>query len=161
MTFIRRNSKGELVPWSTARMLIPGLAPMRNDLERVFDSFFRNDLSDDGSWGKFWSPDIDFIENENAFVLKAELPGVSKEDVKISLVESVLTIRGEKTVSDDDKRKNYHRIERHYGNFQRSFSLPSSVDANHIEAEFNNGILTIELPKLEEAKPRMIEVKVK
>ena len=161
MTFIRRNSKSELVPWSATAWLIPGLVPMQREIDRVFDSFFRNDLTDDGKWGKFWSPDIDLIENDNAFVVKAELPGVSKEDVKISLVDSILTIRGEKMTGDDDKQKSYHRVERHYGTFQRSFTMPASVDSNRIEAEFKDGVLTITLPKLEETKPKMIEVKVK
>jgi|ERR1041385_4154661 HSP20 family protein len=156
MTFIRRNSNSELVPWNTAGFFV---SPMRNEIEKVFDSFFRNDLTDDGQWGKFWSPDIDLIENDNAYVVKAELPGISKDDVKISITDNVLTIRGEKTEREDGTKKNFHRTERRYGAFQRSFSLPSFVDANRIEAEFKDGVLSINLPKSEQAKPKMIEVK--
>jgi HSP20 family protein len=90
----------------------------------------------------------------------AELPGVKAEDVRISLENNVLTIRGEKRQAAEDKTDQVHRYERYYGVFERSFSVPSTVDAEHIKASYDLGVLTVRLPKLEKAKPRQIEVKV-
>jgi HSP20 family protein len=90
-----------------------------------------------------------------------ELPGVNKDDVKITMQDNILTIRGEKKEEKKGKEGNAHRVERYYGSFQRSFSLPTSVKNDRIEAEYRDGILTINMPKAEEAKPKQIEVKVK
>jgi len=109
----------------------------------------------------YFAPAVDIAEQENEYVVKVELPGVAKEDVKISVESNTLTIKGEKKQEKEEKNKNFHRVERSYGSFQRSFTLPATVKNDKIDALFNNGILTITMPKSEEAKPKQIEVKVR
>ena len=106
-----------------------------------------------------WIPVVDVVETESEFQLLAELPGVEKEDVKLSVEGGVLTITGHRGQEKDEKRR-YHRVERSYGQFARSFALPDSVDEQKLTAEFRHGILTIHLLKSEKAKPRSIEVKI-
>ena len=121
-----------------------------------------SNILDDGSFGtSVWTPAVDVAENENEVQVKVELPGVSKDDVKITMQENILTIRGEKKQDKETKNTEYHRVERSYGSFQRSFTLPTSVKHDKIEASYNDGVLTVTLPKAEEAKPKQIEVKVK
>lgn len=107
-----------------------------------------------------WAPAIDLYEERDAFVVKTELPGLKKEDIEISLHDGALTISGERKV--EEKRGGTHyRSERFYGRFQRTLTLPKPVDPNNVKATYKDGILTVTLPKAEEAKPRQIEVKVK
>lgn len=121
-----------------------------------------SDILDDGSFGtSFWTPAVDVAENENEVQVKVELPGISKDDVKITMQENILTIRGEKKQENETKNSEYRRVERSYGSFQRSFTLPTSVKHDEIEASYKDGILTVTLPKAEEAKPKQIDVKVK
>jgi HSP20 family protein len=108
-----------------------------------------------------WAPPCDIYETDREIVVKAELPGLKKEDVLVSVENNVLTIRGERKFAEEVKRENFHRVERSYGEFLRSFTLPAYVDANKTLAEFKDGLLTVTLPKREEAKPKQIEVKVK
>ena len=108
-----------------------------------------------------WAPTCDIYETDNEIVVKAELPEVKKEDVNVSIENNILTLRGERKLSEETKKGNYHRLERSYGEFSRSFSLPSFVDAGKVNAEFKDGMLRVTLPKREEAKPKQIEVKVK
>ena len=108
-----------------------------------------------------WRPAVDIVENENELVLDVELPGIDKKDIKIGVENRVLSVSGERAFSDEVKEENCHRIERSYGSFYRSFTLPTSVDSEKIEAGYDNGVLKIRLPKREEVKPRQIEVKVK
>lgn len=108
-----------------------------------------------------WMPAVDVAEEENEYIAKVELPGVNKDDVKITLESNILMIRGEKKAEKETKDKNYHRTERSYGSFQRSFTLPMTVKSDKIDAAYKDGILTIVLPKAEEAKPKQFEVKVK
>ena len=107
------------------------------------------------------SPAADVAENESEFVVKIELPGVPKDDIRITMQDNVLTVAGEKKHEKESKGSDYHRTELSYGAFQRSFTLPAIVKADNIEASYNDGILQITLPKAEEAKPKQIEVKVK
>jgi len=107
-----------------------------------------------------WVPVVDIIETESEYLIKAELPEVKKEDVKITLQEGVLTIQGERKQEKEEKGKKFHRIERTYGTFSRSFTLPGYVDDAKVSAEFRDGVLNLHLPKSEKAKPRAIEVKV-
>lgn len=108
-----------------------------------------------------WTPPVDVFQTGNhELVLKAELPDLSRDDIDITVENFVLTIKGEKKVSNDVKEEQYHHIERRYGAFSRSFSLPQTVDANHVAAEYKNGVLTVRLPLREEAKPRTIKVDV-
>ena len=108
-----------------------------------------------------WSPTCDIYETDNEIVVKAELPEVKKEDVNVSVENNILTLRGERKFSEETKKENYHRLERSYGEFSRSFTLPNFVDAGKINAEFKDGMLRVTMPKREEAKPKQIEVKVK
>jgi len=108
-----------------------------------------------------WTPPCDIYETEKEIVLKMELPEVSKENVHVTLENNVLTLRGERKFEEKVDRENYHRIERNYGEFMRSFTLPAFVEGNNIFADFKEGVLTVTLPKKHEARPKQIEVKVK
>jgi HSP20 family protein len=108
-----------------------------------------------------WVPAVDIYENEKKeLVLKAELPDVAREDVSVTVENNTLTLSGERKLDQEVKKEQYHRIERAYGSFSRSFSLPATVDTGKIAAEFRNGVLTVRLPFREEAKPRSITVEV-
>ena len=107
-----------------------------------------------------WTPSVDISETASEYLIKAEIPDVKKEDVKVSLEDGVLTIQGQRKLEKEDKGTKYHRIERSYGSFVRTFSLPNVVDAEHVKAEFKDGVLNLHLPKSEKAKPKTIEVKL-
>ena len=108
-----------------------------------------------------WIPPVDIYQNGNdELVLKAELPDIKREDIEITVDNNTLTLKGEKKLSDEVKDEQFHRIERRYGSFSRSFSLPPTVDATKVSAEYRNGVLTLKLPLREEAKPRQISVNV-
>ena len=108
-----------------------------------------------------WAPRVDIAETDNEFTIKAEIPEVNKEDVKVTVDSGVLTIRGERKQEKEEKGKKFHRVERYYGSFTRSFTLPDNVDESKIEASFKDGMLNLQIPKTEAAKPKAIEVKVK
>lgn len=107
-----------------------------------------------------WTPSVDISETEGEFQIKAEIPDVKKEDVKITLEEGVLTLQGQRKQEKEDKRTKYHRIERSYGSFARTFALPDVIEIDKVKAEFRDGVLNLHLPKSEKAKPKAIEVKV-
>ena len=107
-----------------------------------------------------WSPAVDISEDDEAYLIRAELPGVNRDDVKVQVHDGVLTLQGERKSEKEEKGKKVHRVERFYGNFMRSFTLPDNVDEENINADYKDGILTLKLPKSEKAKPRSIDVKV-
>lgn len=107
-----------------------------------------------------WAPRVDIAETDKAFEIKAEIPDVNKEDVKVTVDNGVLTIRGERKQEKEEKGKKFHRVERYYGIFTRSFTLPDNVDETKVKASFKDGMLNLQIPKSEEAKPKAIEVKV-
>jgi len=107
-----------------------------------------------------WAPAVDVMETDDEFQIRAELPGVEKKDVKLSVENGVLLISGHREQEKEEKGKRYHKIERAYGNFARSFTVTETVDAEKVTAEFKNGVLTVRLPKSEKARPKSIEVKV-
>ncbi|MGB5984065.1 MAG: Hsp20/alpha crystallin family protein [Desulfobacterales bacterium] len=107
-----------------------------------------------------WVPRVDIAETDTAFEIKVEIPEVNKEDVKVAVYNGVLTIRGERKQEKEEDGKKFHRVERKYGSFTRSFTLPDNVDENAIEAAFQDGILLLQIQKTEGAKPKVIEVKV-
>jgi len=109
---------------------------------------------------KPWTPACDIFETKKEIVLKFEIPEVMKENVKVTMENQVLTLRGERKFEEETNRENYHRVERHYGEFMRSFIVPMSIDATKISAEFNCGVLTVTLPKREEAIAKQIDVRV-
>src|SRR5689334_13003337 len=105
-----------------------------------------------------WSPSVDIFETENEVVIKAELPGMESKDIEIKLENNVLMLRGDRRFEKETKNENYHRVERSYGNFTRSFSLPAFVDDSKVHAEYKNGLLRIVLPKKEQAKSKEIKI---
>lgn len=107
-----------------------------------------------------WSPRVDITETDAEFIVKAEIPEVKKEDVKVTVENGVLTIQGERKQEKEEKGKRFHRVERYYGTFVRSFTLPDNVDGAKIKATFKDGMLNLQLPKTAESKPKAIEVKV-
>lgn len=107
-----------------------------------------------------WTPTVDISETASEYVIKAELPEIKKEEVKVTVEDGVLTIVGERKQEKEESGKKFHRIERSYGRFVRSFTLPDSVDAGQVKAEYADGVLNLHLPKSEKAKPKQIEVKV-
>jgi len=155
MSLIRWNPAQDLERWPT------DFFGVQRDINRLFDNFFHGGVQGDATVSSYWTPAVDITEQENEYIVKMELPGVSKEDVKISLESNILTIRGEKKQEREEKNKSLHRVERLYGSFQRSFTLPTSVKSDKIDAFFKDGVLSVTLPKMEEAKPKQIDVKVK
>jgi HSP20 family protein len=107
-----------------------------------------------------WTPLADITEDDKEYIIKAELPEMKKEDVKVTVENGILTVSGERKFEREEKKKKYHRIERGYGTFVRSFTLPDDADATKVKAEFKNGLLTVHLPKSEKAKPKQIEVNI-
>lgn len=107
-----------------------------------------------------WAPLVDIFEDDKQYLIKAELPEVTKDDVKVTVQEDVLTITGERILEKEEKGKKYHRVERAYGRFGRSFTLPEDADGNGVVAEFRDGVLKVHLPKSEKAKPKTIEVQI-
>lgn len=134
------------------------LRTLQNEVNRLFSSSFSRGGEDQMMRGD-WSPQVDIFENKDQIVLEAELPGMKPEDVDISIENNVLTLHGERKFEKKDEGDNFHRVERSYGSFTRSFTLPPTVSSENANAEFENGVLRLTLAKREEAKPRRIEVK--
>jgi HSP20 family protein len=137
------------------------MTSLQERVNRIFaDAYSRHGEDDLTSRGS-WVPPVDIFENdEHELVLKAELPDVTREDINLRVENNTLTIGGQKKAETEVKEQQYRRIERTYGSFSRSFTLPATVDTGAIAAEFKNGVLTIRLPLREEAKPRQIQVAV-
>jgi HSP20 family protein len=143
-----------IVRWDPLR----DLADMQNTWNRWFDQFYGRGQDDVMRRGA-WVPPVDIFSTGNhELVLCAELPDMKREDIELTVDNNVLTLRGERKLSEDVKEENFHRIERAYGPFSRSFALPLTVDTSKVKAEYKNGVLTVRLPMREEAKPRQIEV---
>ncbi len=155
MSLIRWNPTRDLSSWPSE------VSGFQREMNKLFDSFFRGNWQDQETSLSVWTPAVDITEQEDAYRVNVELPGVDKNDVSITLESNILTIRGTKKQEKEEKGKEYHRVERSYGSFHRSFTLPTSVQADKIDAVFKDGILNVTLPKAEEAKPKQIEVKVK
>ena len=134
-------------------------AVMNDRLNRLFGSVYLRD--EDTAFRGTWVPSVDIYETDtHDLVLRAELPGMSREDVEVTVENGTIVIKGEKKFDTEVKEEHYRRIERTYGTFHRSFSLPNTVDAAKVSAEYKNGVLTITLPFKEEAKPRTVNVEV-
>lgn len=129
----------------------------REPFARLFDSFFGDTANEEVS-NRSWMPPVDIQETADGFRLQAELPGLTKDDIQITLENNVLRLSGERKLEKDVKRESFHRIERTYGTFTRSFALPNQVNADGVQAAFENGVLTITVPKAEQAKPRTISI---
>ena len=134
---------------------------LRERMDRMFeDSLSRFRMPEDATMPTFWSPSVDIYETDENIVLKAELPGVDKKDVSVEVKDSTLILKGERKREKEVKEENYHRVERSFGTFMRSFSLPVSVKQDQVKAKFKDGVLEVTLPKSEEAKPKQVKVEV-
>jgi HSP20 family protein len=134
------------------------LRGLQDEMNRLFSSTFSRGGDDQMTRGS-WNPSVDIFENKDQIVLEAELPGMKPEDVEISVENNVLTLHGERRFEKKDEGDNFHRVERSYGSFTRSFTLPPTVTSENCNAEFENGVLRVTLAKREEAKARKIEIK--
>jgi HSP20 family protein len=141
-----------LVRWEPMREL----NTLQGEMNRLFNSYF--DEGGNGQARRRWAPAVDLLEREDSLVLKADLPGMSEDDVQIEVRDSVLMISGERRSDVEDKQNGYYRVERAFGSFSRSLTLPEGVDADRIQASFSNGVLEVTIPKPEQRKPRRIEI---
>jgi len=148
---------GMLVRWDPFR----DLASLHSRLDRVFQDSLRGDQREEALDSRAWAPAVDILEKDNEIVLRADLPGIDPKDVDIQVQNGTLTLRGERKFESDVKEDNFRRVERVYGSFVRSFSLPQTVDSEHVAAKYKDGVLEVTLPKRPEAKPRQIKVAVK
>ena len=142
-----------LVRWSPLRDVMS----VQDEVNRLFDGLVRH--RERAGAGE-WVPAVDISETDSDFIVSADAPGLNVEDIKISVANNVLTLRGEKKNVREEKEENFHRVERCCGSFERTFSLPSGVDAENIRAKYRDGVLEIRLPKSKEAKPQEIKVEV-
>jgi len=134
------------------------LRSLQEEVNRLFSTNLSRSFGDEGIGRGAWAPSVDIYENKDQIVLEAELPGMKQEDFDLSIESNVITLRGERRFEKTDETDNYHRVERSYGAFTRSFTLPQTVSAEEARAEYSNGVLRVTLPKREEAKSRRIEV---
>lgn len=144
-----------LIRWNPARQR---MMPMVAEWDHLMNGFFSDRLEDTELTD--WTPAIDITEDNDAFLVTADLPGLTKKDININIKENMLTISGERKTEKKDENKNYCRTERRYGAFKRSFQLTDKVIADKITASFKDGVLTVNVPKAEEVKPKEIDIKV-
>jgi len=144
-----------LVRWDPFKELLR----MEDRMNRLFGDILRPELREREVVGE-WLPPVDIYEDAEGVVIKAELPEMDMKDIDVKIEDNTLRIRGERKLEKEDKKDNYHRIERYYGSFSRSFTLPSTVDQEKVKATYDRGILRITLPKKEETKPRKIKIEV-
>ena len=134
------------------------LRTLQEEVNRLFSTNLTRGFGEEGIGRGAWNPSVDIFENKDQIVLEAELPGMKREDFELSVENNVITLRGERRFEKKDETDNYHRVERSYGAFTRSFTLPTTVSAEGATAEYTNGVLRVTLPKREEAKSRRIEI---
>jgi HSP20 family protein len=135
------------------------LQSFQDEMNRMFNQFFRGGTGEEAGWGgRTWAPPVDIYETDDALILKAELPGVSKDDVSIEIHQNTLILRGQGRPEAEVQEDRYHRAERAYGPFQRSFMLPTLVDQEHVQATYHDGVLELRLPKSEAAKPKRVAI---
>jgi HSP20 family protein len=147
-----------LVRWEPVREL----TSLQNEMNRLFTTFFDTPTTTGNgeSATRRWIPAMDLVETEDHFVLKADLPGLSEGDVSLEVEDNVLTVSGERKAEHEDKREGYVRVERAYGAFRRSLTLPEGIDPEGVSASFDNGVLEVRIPKPEERKPRRVAIQV-
>ncbi len=144
----------------TTRRPIGNLFSLHNEMGRIFGDLFDSQQDSADSNETALTPSVDISETEAGYEVRAELPGVAESDLNVSVLDNLLTIKGEKRQEETSEDKNYHRVERRYGCFQRSFTLPRNVETGDIKASFKEGVLTLNIPKVEEAKPAEIPISV-
>jgi HSP20 family protein len=147
-----------LVRWEPVREL----SSIQNEMNRLFNTFFDSPTPGNGGNAglRRWIPAMDLVETDEHFVLKADLPGLTESDVNIEVEDNVLTVSGERKAEHEDKREGYVRVERAYGAFRRSLTLPEGVEPETVTASFENGVLEVRIPKPEERKPRRVAIQV-
>jgi HSP20 family protein len=146
-----------IVRWEPLREL----SSLQNEMNRLFNTAFDAPAAPgNGGTMRRWVPAMDLLETADHFVLRADLPGMTQDDVKIELEDSTLTVSGERRSEHEDKQEGYYRVERAFGSFSRSLTLPKGIDADAVTASFENGVLEIRVPKPEERKPRRISIAV-
>jgi HSP20 family protein len=134
------------------------LRSLQDEVNRLFTTNISRVFGDEGIARGAWNPSVDIYENKDQIIIEAELPGMNREDFDLSFENNTITLRGERRFEKKDESDNYHRVERSYGSFTRSFTLPPTVSGDGIAAEYRNGVLRITLPKREEVKARRIEI---
>jgi HSP20 family protein len=147
-----------LVRWEPVREL----TSLQGEMNRLFNTFFETPTTGGGNGGavRRWVPSMDLVETEDHFVLRADLPGLSEGDVAIELEDNVLTVSGERKTEHEEQKEGFYRMERSFGQFRRSLTLPEGVDAEKIAATFDKGVLEVRIPKPEERKPRRVAIQV-
>jgi HSP20 family protein len=143
-----------LIRWDPVREL----DSLQGDMNRLFDRFFEGRSANSGGAVRRWIPAMDLVETGDHLVLRADLPGMSEDDVDIEIKDGVLTVSGERKAEHEEKGEGFHRVERSFGSFSRSLSLPDGVDAGRIEANFADGVLEVRVPKPEESKPTRVQI---
>ncbi len=151
-----------LVKWNPERELLN----IEREFNKLFSSFgshfgLSSNNEESGYENAVWTPLTDIAEDKDTYIIKLDLPGISKSDVKISFIDGQLNISGERKQEKESKDSKYHRVERSFGKYYRSFALPQQIKEDQIDAEFKDGQLTIVVPKAEEVKPKEIEIKIK
>ncbi len=136
------------------------LRAMQEQMNRLLDLAWNREPGEELREG-VWQPPVDIFEDAESLVIKAELPGIDQKDIDVRIEDNTLTLRGERKHDQEVRKENYHRVERYYGSFQRSFSLPATIDQEKVKATCDKGVLTIILPKKEEIKPKQVSVEVK
>jgi HSP20 family protein len=142
-----------LVRWDPGREL----DTLQSEMNRVFDAFFGGRPVNGGATRR-WVPAMDLVEDEDHLVLRADLPGLSEDDVEIEVKDNVLTVSGERRAEEKKEDEGYYRVERAFGSFHRSLTLPEGVDADRVSADFDNGVLEVRIPKPEERKPHRVQI---
>jgi HSP20 family protein len=143
-----------IVRWEPLREL----GSLQNEMNRLFNSVFDAPPTGNGGTLRRWMPAMDLVETDEHFVLRADLPGMSEEDIKIEFEDGTLTVSGERKSEHESKGEGYHRVERAFGTFSRSLTLPQGVDPEAVSASFDRGVLEVSIPKPEQRKPRRIEI---
>jgi len=143
-----------IIRWDPFRDMVT----LREKMNRLFEDYYPARTEERDIVSSTWAPSVDIYESENELVLTAEVPGIKDDDIEIRLEDNTLTIKGERKFEKETKEENYHRVERSYGSFFRSFTLPAYIEQEKIEAEHENGVLKIKMPKKIEAKSRQVKV---
>lgn len=147
-----------LTRWTNNQDSFWGLSKLQRDIDRMFDNFTNPGLNLDTEVMPTFSPACDVEETDSHYLVSFDVPGIAKENIKIELVDGMLTVTGERRAEQDQKKSSQHLIERSYGQFKRSFSLPAQIDNENVEANYHDGVLTISIAKAESAKPRQIKI---
>lgn len=137
------------------------LATLQDRMNQIFTDSFKSTFDEEGRLAQDWVPAVDIYEDPELIQLHAELPGMEMKEIEVKIANNTLQIRGEKKLQNQEKKDHYHRVERVYGRFVRSFALPNTVDQERIKAKYENGVLTVTLPKREETKPKNITIEVR